>query len=249
MTLVIENVSASFQEGARKRAVLQDIRLKVDTGTFVSVIGPSGCGKSTLCNLIAGVDLPDQGEIILDGSQIQGISGQVGYMPQKDLLLPWRTLWENVALGCDIRKQDKQASRQAALAYLNQFGLGEFKKDYPYQLSGGMRQRGALLRTILFGRSTLVLDEPFGALDALTRREMQQWLLSVWEQTKNTVLFITHDMDEAVLMSDEIVVLSRIPARVIETVRIPFSRPRDPELLLAPEAIKIKKYLIKLLLA
>ena len=168
-------------------------------------------------------------------------------MPQKDLLLPWRTLLDNVALGCDIRREDKRESRETARRWLNRFGLGAFAGHYPHQLSGGMRQRGALLRTFLFGRTTLVLDEPFGALDALTRRDMQAWLLDVWSQSSPTVVFITHDIEEAILLSDEIVVLSQSPARILEKIPVPFSRPRNPDLLLSGAALAVKKRLLRLL--
>lgn len=248
MTLVLKNVSLSYQgTGTSVLEVLADINLEVETGTFVSLIGPSGCGKSSICNLIAGVETPVQGDILLEGQSILGLPGQVGYMPQKDLLLPWRTLLDNVALGSDIRGEDKHKSRETARHWLNRFGLGQFAGHYPHQLSGGMRQRGALLRTFLFGRNTLILDEPFGALDALTRREMQEWLLEVWSQSRPTVVFITHDIDEAILLSDEVIVLSQSPAHILEKITVPFSRPRDTEILLSSEAIAVKKCLLDLL--
>lgn len=248
MTLELQNVSLSYQgSGTSALDVLTDISLVVETGTFVSLIGPSGCGKSSICNLIAGVEKPVRGDILLEGRSILGMPGQVGYMPQKDLLLPWRSLLDNVVLGNDIRREDKQRSRDLALHWLNRFGLGKFAKHYPHQLSGGMRQRGALLRTFLFGQSTLILDEPFGALDALTRREMQEWLLNVWSESRPTVVFITHDIDEAILLSDEVVVLSQSPARVLERILIPFSRPRSQDSLLSNEANTVKKRLLDLL--
>ena len=248
MTLELRDLSFSYQATrASVMDVLVDINLKIETGTFVSLIGPSGCGKSSICNLIAGVEKSAQGDILLDGRSILGLPGQVGYMPQKDLLLPWRTLLDNVALGSDIRREDKRKSRENARRWLNQFGLGKFTEHYPHQLSGGMRQRGALLRTFLFGQSTLVLDEPFGALDALTRREMQEWLLNVWSQSSPTVVFITHDIEEAILLSDEVVVLSQRPARVLEKIIVPFSRPRDPDILFTSEVLFVKKRLLDLL--
>ena len=248
MTLELRNLSLSYQEtGAFNLNVLVDINLKIETGQFVSLIGPSGCGKSSLCNLIAGVDKSAQGDILLDQRSILGLPGQVGYMPQKDLLLPWRTLLDNVALGSDIRREDKRQSRENARRWLDRFGLGKFTKHYPHQLSGGMRQRGALLRTFLFGQSTLILDEPFGALDALTRREMQEWLLDVWSQSNPTVVFITHDIEEAILLSDEIVVFSQSPARILEKITVPFARPRDPDLLFSSEVLVLKKRLLDLL--
>ena len=229
--------------------VLQTLDLEIETGSFVSIIGPSGCGKSTICNLLAGIELPDTGEIILEGEAIHGTLGNVGYMPQKDLLLPWRTLLENVLLGCEILHKDKRKAQVEAKEWLNQFGLSAFSEHYPHQLSGGMRQRGALLRTILFGKKTLLLDEPFGALDALTRREMQRWLLKIWNRTRHTVLLITHDIDEAILLSDRVVVLSQRPARIIHEFIIPFPHPRDPdELLLSSDALEFKRQLLKLLI-
>nr|WP_242833112.1 ABC transporter ATP-binding protein [Desulfosporosinus acidiphilus] len=244
----MKNVSLSYP-GVGKSAldVLADINLEVETGKFVSLIGPSGCGKSTICNLVAGVEVPVQGEIILEGRSIKGLPGQVGYMPQRDLLLPWRTLLDNVALGSDIRREDKRKSRETARHWLNRFGLDKFADHYPHQLSGGMRQRGALLRTFLFGQNTLILDEPFGALDALTRREMQEWLLDVWSQSRPTVVFITHDIEEAILLSDEVVVLSHSPARILDKITVPFSRPRSQDILLSDEAIEIKRRLLDLL--
>lgn len=248
MTLELRNLSLSYQgAGASAIEVLTDINLKIGTGTFVSLIGPSGCGKSTICNLIAGVEKPTQGDIMIDDRSIIGLPGQVGYMPQKDLLLPWRTLLDNVALGSDIRREDKRKSRETARSWLKRFGLGAFAEHYPYQLSGGMRQRGALLRTFLFGQTTLILDEPFGALDALTRREMQEWLLEVWSQSNPTVVFITHDIEEAILLSDEVVILSQSPASILERITVPFSRPRDPDILLSGEALVVKKRLLNLL--
>jgi ABC-type nitrate/sulfonate/bicarbonate transport system ATPase subunit len=228
--------------------ILHSLDLEVATGTFVSLIGPSGCGKSTICNLVAGIEVSDTGEILLDSKAINGLPGQVSYMPQKDLLLPWRTLLDNVILGSEILRQNKHKARQEAKAWLKQFGLAPFAEYYPHQLSGGMRQRGALLRTILFGQKTLLLDEPFGALDALTRQEMQRWLLKIWEQTRYTVLFITHDIDEAILLSDKIVVLSQRPARILKEYLVPFTHPRDPGLLLSGDALNLKKQLLQLLL-
>jgi ABC-type nitrate/sulfonate/bicarbonate transport system ATPase subunit len=248
MTLKLRNVSLTYQgSGTSVLDVLTDINLEVETGMFVTLIGPSGCGKSSICNLIAGVEKPAQGDILLEGRSILGLPGQVGYMPQKDLLLPWRSLLDNVALGNDIRHENKRESREKALHWLNRFGLGKFAKHYPNQLSGGMRQRGALLRTFLFGQSTLILDEPFGALDALTRREMQEWLLNVWSESRPTVVFITHDIDEAILLSDKVVVLSQSPAHILDRITIPFSRPRNQDILLSNEANIVKKRLLDLL--
>jgi ABC-type nitrate/sulfonate/bicarbonate transport system ATPase subunit len=251
MGLSLKGLSKSYTSSQKNQTmeVLHSLNLEVETGSFVSLIGPSGCGKSTICNLVAGIEVPDRGEIVLDGIAIQGTLGNVGYMPQKDLLLPWRTLLENVVLGCEILHKDKHQAREEAQEWLTQFGLSPFSEHYPHQLSGGMRQRGALLRTILFGKKTLLLDEPFGALDALTRQEMQRWLLNIWNQTHHTVLLITHDIDEAILLSDRVIVLSQRPARIIQEFNIPFPHPREPdELLLSSVALELKRQLLDLLI-
>ena len=250
MGLSLKGLSKSYSnyQTHQSMEILHSLDLEVETGSFVSLIGPSGCGKSTICNLLAGIEVPDTGEILLDGEAIHGTLGNVGYMPQKDLLLPWRTLLENVLLGSEILHMDKRKARVEAKEWLNQFGLAPFSEHYPHQLSGGMRQRGALLRTILFGKKTLLLDEPFGALDALTRQEMQRWLLSIWNRTRHTVLFITHDIEEAILLSDKVVVLSQRPARIIHEFIIPFPHPRDPEdLLLSSVSLDLKRQLLHLL--
>ncbi|AHF09704.1 MULTISPECIES: ABC transporter ATP-binding protein [Dehalobacter] len=247
MTLALKNLSKTYIENGQSMEIFRDLNLTIESGSFVSLIGPSGSGKSTLCNLIAGIEKPDQGQILLDDQEITGMPGHVGYMFQKDLLLPWRTLRENVTLGCDLRRQDKKISSVEAIKGLEHFGLLDFADYYPHQLSGGMKQRGALLRTILFGQPTLLLDEPFGALDALTRREMQLWLLSIWIETKHTVLFITHDIEEAILLSDKIFVLSKYPAEVVEIIDVPFPRPRDPELIFSSGILPLKTKLFHLL--
>lgn len=247
MTLTINNLSKSYLDNGQPMDIFRNLNLTIADGSFVSVIGPSGSGKSTLCNLIAGIETPDEGHICLDGMDITAKPGHVGYMFQKDLLLPWRTLQENVTLGGDLKKADRRLSVSDAVKGLERFGLRDFAHYYPNQLSGGMRQRGALLRTILFGQSTLLLDEPFGALDALTRREMQLWLLSIWQEMKHTVLFITHDIEEAILLSDKILVLSRPPARVVDTLSVPFPRPRHPELIFSTDILALKTKLFHLL--
>lgn len=247
MTLTIRNLYKSYTENTQTLEVFSNLNFSIESGSFVSIIGPSGSGKSTLCNLIAGIERPDQGKIFLDEKDITGKPGNVGYLFQKDLLLPWRTLQENVLLGCEIQRMKKGPSVDKAKKGLELFGLLEFAHYYPHQLSGGMKQRGALLRTILFGQSTLLLDEPFGALDALTRNEMQHWLLSIWNEMQNTVLFVTHDIEEAILLSDDILVLSKRPAEITEVIHVPFLRPRLPELRLSQDMSEIKGKLLYLL--
>lgn len=247
MELIINKLSKTYYENGIRLGTLNDISLEIESGNFVSVIGPSGCGKSTLCNLISGIEKPDTGEILLNGKSILGLTNNVGYMPQKDLLLPWRTILDNIILGCDIQQVKRSESRNRAMQLLEEFELADFAGYYPHQISGGMKQRVALLRTVMCRKTTLLLDEPFGALDALTRKEMQKWLLNLWSKYKHTILFITHDIEEAILLSNKIVVLSQRPARVIEEIKVDFSYPRSTELLLDREAASLKKELVDLL--
>src|SRR5690606_26334931 len=192
--------------------------------------GPSGCGKSTLFNLIAGLDLPTEGRVLMDGRDLTGLQGQVGYMLQKDLMLPWRTILQNVALGLEIAGVSKSSREELALRFITLYGLGGFEDRYPGELSGGMRQRAALLRTILFNRDVILLDEPFGALDALTRSQMQEWLLDLWDDLGKTVLFVTHDIDEAIYLSDVVYVMSARPGRIVRRLDIDLERPRKPSI-------------------
>ncbi|MFQ3535612.1 MAG: ABC transporter ATP-binding protein [Aggregatilineales bacterium] len=226
MYLSLQHISKTFN-GTRPVQALSDVSFSIAQGEFVSLIGQSGSGKSTLCNLIAGLLTPDAGEIRLNGALINGQTGHVGYMPQRDLLMPWRTVLQNVILGAEIRRLPLDQARERARTLLPLFGLEGFADAYPRQLSGGMRQRAALLRTFLLERPLLLLDEPFGALDALTRREMQNWLLGVWLQLQPTVLFVTHDVREAALLSDRVLVLSARPGRLIADVPIQLARPRS----------------------
>jgi ABC-type nitrate/sulfonate/bicarbonate transport system ATPase subunit len=229
-------------------AVLQDINLQVGVGEFVTLIGPSGCGKSTIFNILAGLEEADAGEILLDGQPLNK-AGQVAFMPQRDALLPWRTILDNVILGLELRKVPRKEARRRALGQLETFGLKGFEQNYPFQLSGGMRQRAALLRTILMEREVLLLDEPFGALDALTRATLQEWLLRLQSQLRRTILFITHDVDEAILLSDRIYVLTPRPASVSLVQEVTLPRPRPPEITTAPEFVALKAKLLAALKA
>lgn len=230
MRLELRKISKSYITRSHSESdrlfALQDVSLTVSAGELVMLIGASGSGKSTLCNLIAGLLTPDSGEILLDGSVITGKTGSVGYMPQRDLLLPWRTILKNVVLGAEIDGISAQEAEQAAHELLPVFGLSGFESNYPNALSGGMRQRAALLRTFLQRRAVMLLDEPFGALDALTRREMQNWLLGIWSRFNLTILCITHDVAEAVMLADRVLVLSPRPGKIIAEVEIPLPRPR-----------------------
>ncbi len=240
--LVVRGVSKTFRDGGRAVPALADINFSAQPGEFVTIIGPSGSGKSTLFNLITGLAEPDSGEILLDcaaGDLANGRprtrAGRVGYMPQRDLLLPWRTVLENVILGPELDGRSKRAARQQARDLLPLFGLEGFAEAFPDQLSGGMRQRAALLRTFLTGRDVLLLDEPFGALDALTRRELQRWLLQVWQHFNKTILFITHDVEEAVFLGDRVLVFSARPGRIAREVRVEVPRPRESLAVLSAE--------------
>lgn len=208
--------------------VLDDVDLDVGRREFVSLLGPSGSGKSTLCNIVAGLFPPDHGAILLDGEPLGSARGRVAYMQQKDLLLPWRTVIDNAVLGMEIQGIPVPPARSEARDMLRRFGLEEFERSYPALLSGGMRQRVALVRTLLCRRDLLVLDEPFGALDAMTRSAMQGYLLRLAGEFGRTVLFVTHDVEEAVLLSDRIYVLTARPGRIRAQVTLDLPRPRRP---------------------
>lgn len=243
--LTIEDLSYAFpgEGSAAGVPIFQHVSIDVDQGEFVSIIGASGSGKSTLFRLIAGLIEPDQGKIRLNGRVLHDRLGQTGYMPQKDLLLPWRTVMENVLLPLELAKGEKQPKEGEIRKWLDRFGLAAYENAYPHELSGGMRQRVAFLRTIMTGRELLLLDEPFGALDALTKRNMQSWLLGLWGELKKTVLFITHDLEEAVLLSDRIYLLPGRHGGKIQEVKVNLERPRTPELIYQPEFIALRKEL------
>ena len=246
--LIVQGVTKVYRDGRRNLEVLKPIDLTVDNGEFVTMIGPSGCGKSTLFNMISGVDEPSAGRISIDGESGTTRAGRCGYMPQQPLLLPWRTVEENVMLGLDVRHVPRKQALEQAHELLKRFGLAEFARNYPATLSGGMRQRVALLRTVLFNSSFLLLDEPLGALDALTRMSLQMWLLDLWQSLHASVLFITHDVREAILLSDRIYVLSARPAQILRVIEIDLPRPRRREHLALEQSIKLEQELVALLL-
>ena len=236
--------SASKQETV---TALRGVSLVVSRGEFVSLIGPSGSGKSTLLDLAAGLSVPDEGDILLEGRSIIGHKGLVSYMPQKDVLFPWRTILDNVIVPMEVSGMSKKLARKQALELLPIFGLEKFADSYPDTLSGGMKQRASFLRTYLGQKELMLLDEPFGKLDALTRMEMQAWLLQIWQTYQHSVLLVTHDIDEAILLSDRIYVLSARPGEVIGEVRVALPRPRDPRMSLDPAFIALKTELLDLL--
>ena len=246
--LLVQGVTKVFHSGRKRLETLERVDLTVNIGEFVSLIGPSGCGKSTLFNIIAGVEKPSGGLIAIDGDANALRAGKTGYMPQQPLLLPWRTVEENVMLGLNVRHVAHKKAQHEAYKLLKRFGLAEFAQNYPATLSGGMRQRVALLRTVLFNRSFLLLDEPFGALDALTRLSSQMWLLDLWQEFHSSVLFITHDVREAIFLSDRIYVLSARPARVLRVVDVDLPRPRRTEHMALEQAVQLEQELVTLLL-
>ena len=221
-TLKINNVAVSLGD----RTVLEDISLTVTQGEFVSILGPSGAGKSTLFRLLTGELPPSHGSITYGDVPLRDADQTFAFMPQHDALMPWRRALDNVTLGLEVQGVGRTQARQMVAPYLSEFGLAGFEHHYPSQLSRGMRQRAALLRTMVQGRPIQLLDEPFGALDALTRLQMQRWLESRWIASRWTTILVTHDVREAVALSDRIYVLSRRPARVVAQVNITQSRPR-----------------------
>jgi ABC-type nitrate/sulfonate/bicarbonate transport system ATPase subunit len=219
----------------------------VAPGEFVTVVGPSGCGKSTLFNIVAGLEEPDAGGILrFEGRSCHAtdLLGRVSFMPQRDLLLPWRNVIDNAVLALEVEGVPRKAARAKALRMLPEFGLAGFESQYPHQLSGGMRQRVALMRTFLFERDLMLLDEPFGALDALTRAMMQRWLLDVWQKYRRTILFITHDVDEAIFLGDRVLVMTARPGSVKLEQAVDLPRPRRPEIVTSPEFIRLKRTLL-----
>jgi ABC-type nitrate/sulfonate/bicarbonate transport system ATPase subunit len=242
--LAARRLSKTFRVDGRLTPALRDVSLEARPGEFLTLIGPSGCGKSTLLAILCGLLQPDEGEVLLHGRPASGLLGRVGYMPQRDLLLPWRRVLDNILLGPQIMGRDLRAEREEARGALARFGLEKFAGDYPATLSGGMRQRVALLRTFLCRQEITLLDEPLGALDALTRLQLRQWLLEVWSRYRQTVVFVTHDVEEAVFMSDRVYVLSPRPATVAAEVAIELPRPRTRELLAAPRFIAYRQELL-----
>jgi ABC-type nitrate/sulfonate/bicarbonate transport system ATPase subunit len=227
---------------------LADLSLVVARGEFVALVGPSGGGKSTLLSIIAGLDTPTAGSVAVDGDPQAPRLGRVGYMPQRDLLLPWRTALDNAVAGLEVRGVPKAAAREQARALFADFGLAGFERAYPHALSGGMRQRVAFARTVLAARELLLLDEPFGALDALTRAGLQRWLLDIWGRLGATCLLVTHDVDEALLLADRVYVLTARPGRVRLERRVPLARPRRLEALAQLEVAALKAELLAALL-
>lgn len=239
----IENVTRVFEkEDGTTLAALEDVCLEIHDKEIICFVGPSGCGKTTLLRIIAGLDAATRGEVRLDGEVITEPDPKIGMVFQEYSLFPWRTVIENISFGLEMKGMPPAERRAAAEHYLRLVGLEEFRSSYPYELSGGMRQRVAIARAIANEPEVLLMDEPFGALDAQTRNLMQKELLSIWEQTKKTILFVTHSVDEAVYIADRIVIFSARPGRVQEIIDVPWTRPRDRT---STDFAGIRRYVLK----
>ena len=241
--LEVRNVTKLY-EG---QPVIENVSVTLHPGELVCLLGVSGAGKSTLFNVIAGLSRPDAGQVLLRGEDVTGKTGQVGYMLQKDLLLPYRTIADNAALPLMLRGVPKEEARRQAVAHFADFGLAGTENKWPHQLSGGMRQRAALLRTYLFSADVCLLDEPFSALDAITKSALHTWYLDMTARLGLTTLFISHDVDEAILLSDRVCVLTGQPGRITGEVRVDCPRADRKEFSLSPEFAALKRQLLGML--
>ena len=241
--LEVRGVSKRFAD----KQVLEDISITLKEGELVCLLGISGAGKSTLFNIISGLSRPDAGCVLLDGEDITGRTGRISYMQQKDLLLPYRTIVDNTALPLLLQGVPKRDARTQASAHFADFGLEGTENKWPHQLSGGMRQRAALLRTYLFSQNVALLDEPFSALDTLTKTAMHAWYLDVMERIRLSTLFITHDIDEAILLSDRIYLLCGSPGTITAEIVIHEPKPRPADFNLTPEFLSYKRQILELL--
>jgi ABC-type nitrate/sulfonate/bicarbonate transport system, ATPase component len=245
----LRGVTRRFRSAGKDEFVaLQSVDLDIESGSFVCFIGPSGCGKTTLLNMSAGLLAPTEGTVEFRGERLTGVNTGVGFITQHDNLLPWRTLEKNVGVALEIERMPREERRKRVAEVIDLVGLGGFAKRYPSQLSGGMQKRASLARGLVYGPSTLLMDEPFGALDAQLRFTMQKELLRIWERDRKTIIFVTHDLDEAILLADKIVVFGTHPGRVVHVEDVPLERPRDSaELRLNPTYGEIWERLWKLL--
>lgn len=234
MILEIEKLSKKYGDVE----VIKDLNLHIKKGEFISIVGPSGCGKSTLFKIITGLLTEYSGRVWIEGSTVK--NKVISYLPQKDLLLPWKTLYENATIPLEISGIKKEQWEEIISPLMKEFGLSGFENRYPHELSGGMRQRGGLLRSFLIDSDLMLLDEPFGALDALTRSSMQDWLLEIWEKHNHSILFITHDIEEAVYLSDRVYIMSARPGRFLDELEIKFPRPRKKEVILSQDFLEYK---------
>lgn len=247
--LELRDIVSTYREQGRRLTALDGLSLSVGAAEFVAVVGPSGSGKSTMLDIIAGLLDPDSGQVLIDGDLTQASQrlGRTAYMQQRDLLLPWRTTVDNAAIGLEATGIPRTVARQQATAQLARFGLEGFGHAWPSQLSGGMRQRVALLRTVLLERDLVLFDEPFGALDALTRAELQTWLAALWEQERTSMLLVTHDVEEAIFLADRVLVLTPRPGRISLALPVSLPRPRSRPMLTSPAFMADRAVLLEAL--
>ncbi len=242
---MLEFQNVSFQYAQDEQVMMKDFSFSVNNGDFVSIIGKSGCGKSTIFRLINGLESPQKGQILIDGKPIQQIKQYSAFMPQKDLLFPWNTIEKNICLPMELQKVPKKEQQKKCYEVLKEIGLLEYAHKYPKELSGGMKQRISFARTLLAGAEMLLLDEPFSALDYLTRVDMQEWLLQQWLHFHKTILFITHDVEEAIFLSKFVFIIKDSPFCCMEKIEVPLQYPRKREDLKRTEIVELKEQLIK----
>jgi NitT/TauT family transport system ATP-binding protein len=228
VVIQVENVSKLFRTPNEEAiSALQEISLNIGYGEFVTVVGPSGCGKSTLLKLVAGLSAPSSGRIIFQGQEVRGLNTKVGYVPQESKLFPWLTVEENVGFGLDSKRYSRHDRERQVLNFINLAGLSGFEKYYPGQLSGGMSKRASIVRALAYEPPVILMDEPFGPLDAQTRMVLQDELLKIWEQQRQTIVFVTHDLVEAVALADRVVVMTHRPGRIKDIISVTMTRPRN----------------------
>ena len=247
VTLEVQGLGKEFETAGGSVTALKDINFKTHKREFVCVIGPSGCGKSTLIRILAGLETPSSGKMLLDGKEVHGPGPDRGMVFQGYTLFPWLTVKKNVMFGLEQAGHSKQVAEEDARQWIDLVGLTSFVDSYPHQLSGGMKQRVAIARALANQPRILLMDEPFGALDAQTRAKMQSYLMDIWQNIDITVLFITHDLDEAIYLADRILVLKAHPGEVQEIIEVPVPQPRSPDQLLSPEFLATKKRLEELI--
>jgi NitT/TauT family transport system ATP-binding protein len=245
--LEVKGLSKTFESHHGPVLALNDIHFKAHRREFVCVIGPSGCGKSTLIRILAGLDSPTTGEVLLDGKEVHGPGPDRGMVFQGYTLFPWRTVKKNVMFGLEMAGKGGIGAEREAMQWIDLVGLGKFADSYPAQLSGGMKQRVAIARALANQPRILLMDEPFGALDAQTRAKMQNYLMEIWRNIDITIVFITHDLDEAVYLADRILVLKAHPGEVHELIEVPVPQPRSPDQSISPEFLATKRRLEELI--
>lgn len=244
MSFVLKNVNKSFERNGKELEVVKDINITVEDGEFLCLLGPSGCGKTTVLRMIAGLDFPTNGQITENGTPITGPSPERGFVFQQYSLFPWRTVLDNIAFGPEVRGVDEAERYKNAQNYVDMVGLSGFQDSYPHELSGGMKQRVAIARALANNPVSLLMDEPFAALDVQTRHKLQEELVRIWEDEHKTVVFVTHNVDEAVFLADRVVVLTEAPGKIIQSFPIEFERIRDRT---SQEFINMKKEITQLL--